>query len=94
MYPIEKFPDADALEAWLNLQPNPPESTDAILWLSHAIILQEKALKDGYVINIELVSHEDGAYSIFCSAILEDDSYYWWDPETDDIYYSLNVRHF
>jgi len=94
VYPAKRFPDADVLEAWLIEQPNFPQSTDAVLWYSHALQVQEKALEDGYIINAELYSEDDETYSVYCTAILEDGSYYWWDPETDNIYYWLDVKHF
>jgi len=94
VYPVKNFPNAEVLEAWLAEQPNPPKSVDAILWLFHALQLQEKALEDGYIINVEIISAHYRYYTVLCTAILEDNSYYYWDPETDEIYYWLNVTHF
>ncbi len=94
VYPVEKFPDAEALEAWLVAQANPPPSKDAILWLSHAIQLQEAALEDGYIINVEITSTDYRYYAVLCTAILEDNSYCYWDPETDEIYYWLTATQF
>jgi len=94
VYPPQRFSDAEALEAWLAGQPNGPVSTDAILWLSHGLQLQRAALEDGYIINVELITEDDIYYSVYCTAVLEDNSYYGWDPETDDIYYYLNVKQF
>jgi len=93
-YPPRRFRDASELEDWLSEQPNTPVSSDAILWLSHGLELQEKAAEDGYIISVELSSTGNNLYVTYCSAALQDNSYYFWDPETDEIYYWLDTRHF
>ena len=96
VYPAKNFRDGDALEAWLQKELNPPTTTDAIRWYAHGLQLQERALEDGYIISVILLDREGKGllYEVFCYAVLEDGSLYWWDPETDDIYYWLDVKHF
>jgi ElaB/YqjD/DUF883 family membrane-anchored ribosome-binding protein len=93
-YPPRRFRDVVELESWLDRQEIPPKSVDAILWLEHGLRLQNAALADGYIINVELFSEDDIYYTVWCTAILQDGSFYWWDPDTHDIYYWLDIRHF
>jgi len=93
-YPPRLFKDASELEAWLANQPNYPESADAVLWFNHARDLQKAAAEDGYIISADIWDHGNGEYTVWCSAVLQDHSYYWWNPETDEIYFAMDVRHF
>lgn len=94
-YPPRKFRDAAELEAWLNKQPVPPTATNATLWVDHGLKLQKAALEDGYVINVEIDEGEnEGYYVVTCTAMLEDNSYYWWDPDDHDLHYWINYKYF
>jgi hypothetical protein len=94
-YPPRLFEDSAELEAWLAGQPTPPEATDAVLWYEHARQLQKAAVEDGYIISADYIGPDsDGLYTIWCSAVLQDNSYYYWDPDTDSLYYGMDVKHF
>ena len=93
-YPPRRFNSNLELESWLDDQPNPPSSADAVLWLRHALDMQQAAADDGFLISADQWTDDGVYYQVWCSAVLEDGSYYWWDPDTDDIYYSLDVNHF
>ena len=95
VYPPRYFSSGVELQNWLaedNISDR--HSTDAVLWYANALELQERALRDGYIINAYIWDNLDGTYTVFCDAVTEDNSLYWWDPETDDIYYELDVKHF
>ena len=95
MYPPRNFGDVNELRNWLASQPDPPEARDPVEWLSHGCELQHKALEDGYIINVECTLSEDTMYyTILCTAILEDDSYYYWDPDNDNIQYWMDASYF
>ena len=95
-FPPRYFPSAVELQNWLaedNISDR--TSADAVLWYANARELQKRALEDGYIINAYIFESETpGYYNVYCDAVTEDDSLYWWDPETDDIYYELDVKHF
>ena len=95
VYPPRYFSSGTELQSWLaedNISDR--SSADAVVWYANAQELQKRALEDGYIINAFMWDNLDGTYSIYCDAVTEDDSLYWWDPETDDIYYELDVKHF
>jgi len=95
VYPPKNFPDAGALETWLSEQQNPPKAADAGLWYKHARDLQESAARDGYMISACISGPDDeGYYYVWCVAVLKDNSYYEWDPDTDEIYFLGDVRYF
>lgn len=95
IYPPRRFTDVVELETWLQKTPNSPESVDAILWFQHALEIQKLAAGDGFIISAYLEGpDEEGYYSVYCEAILQDHSLYIWDPDTDDIYYWGDVRDF
>jgi len=89
--PPKRFADVEALEAWLQNDVNPPTTTDYKLRYTHALQQQERALKDGYIISAAILSGEYGNL-VICSAVLEDNSLYWWTPEIDDLIYVFDVR--
>jgi len=94
-YPPRLFKDVSELEDWLVKQPNPPASQDAIMLFKHARDLQSAAAKDGYIISADFEGpDEEGLYYVWCSAVLEDYSYYYWDPDTDNISFLMDVRYF
>ena len=94
-YPPKLFKDSSELETWLAGQPDPPKAVDAVLWYRHALDLQAAAVKDGYLISAVITDEDkDGLYLVWCSACLKDGSLYLWDPETDDLHYWLDYRHF
>ena len=88
----QNFPNDSALLAWLISQQNPPEATNAHVWLNHARQLQAAALGDGYIINVSMTYDEETElYTVLCEAILDDGSWYYWDPDYDDLIYWLDV---
>jgi len=93
--PPRFFNDITELDKWIDTQPKPTnESSDAVQWLDRALEQQKAALNDGYIINVELWTDDAIYYSIDCAAMLQDGSYYWWDPDINEIYYWLDYRHF
>ncbi|HEY4711917.1 MAG TPA: hypothetical protein VIH69_04470 [Dehalococcoidia bacterium] len=95
VYPPGYFSSATELQNWLATDDiSDRSSADAVLWYANAQELQERALEDGYIINAYIWDNLDGTYSVYCDAVTEDNSLYWWDPETDNIYYALDVKHF
>jgi len=95
VYPPRYFPSGTELQNWLaddNMSDR--SSTDAGVWYANARELQQRALEDGYIISAGMFDNLDGTFSVWCSAVMEDDSLYWWDPDTDDITYWLDVIHF
>lgn len=95
VYPPGYFSSATELQNWLATDDiSDRSSVDAVLWYANAQELQKRALEDGYIINAYIWDNLDGTYNVYCDAVTEDNSLYWWDPETDDIYYALDVQHF
>ena len=94
--PPKRFADMNELEAWLLEQPTPSKSNNANSWYAHARQIQEAGLKDGYIIDAVIVPDyvDESKYVVNCYAVTEDHSLYWWDPETDEIYFWLDVRGF
>ena len=89
------FANIAELDTWIDAQPVPArESSDAVQWFDRALRLQERAMNDGYLINVELDSEDDETYSVFCTATLEDGSYCWWEPDTLEVAYWLDYAHF
>ena len=94
-YPPRRFSSRLELESWLGGQPNPSSSSDVIQLFRHALDLQQAAADDGFLISADYMGpFDDETYYVWCSAVLADGSYYWWNPDTDDIYYALNVNYF
>lgn len=94
-YPPRLFKDASELEFWLAEQPNPPKAKDAVILFKHARDLQKAAAEDGYIISASIDGpDEEGYYYVWCSAVLADHSYYQWDPDTDELYFGMDVRYF
>ena len=97
VYPPRYFSSATELQDWLAEDDiSQRSSADAVVWYANGLKLQRRALEDGYIINAYILESPDnpGYYNVYCDAVMEDDSLYWWDPETDDIYYWLDVKHF
>lgn len=95
LFPPRYFEDVTELDLWINSQPKPnSESSDAVQWLDRALGQQKVALNDGYIINVELWDTGSGYYYVDCTAMLQDGSYYFWDPDTNEIGYMLDYRHF
>jgi len=95
VYPPGYFSSSTELQNWLaddNISDR--SSVDAVLWYANAQELQQRALEGGYIINAYIWDNLDGTFSVYCDAVTEDNSLYWWDPETDDIHYELDVKHF
>ncbi len=93
-FPLRRFADSSELESWLAEQPDAPESTEAVLWLRHAYDLQEAAANDGFLISADYLEVSSGNYFVWCSAVTDDDSYYFWDPETDSLTYAIDITRF
>ena len=95
-YPPKAFSSRSALETWLAKDDisERDDTTFAAGWYSKALELQRRAAEDGYLISAEFVDNEDGTFLIWCSSVTEDSRYYWWDPETDELIFQLNVEAF
>jgi hypothetical protein len=95
VYPAKNFPDSTTLKNWVTSQPLPAPSSDAQLWYQSALELQRKAAKDGYLISASLEpASEEGYYRVFCYAVLDDGSLWYWDSETYNLYYWLDIKRF
>jgi len=96
VYPLKRFPSGEALQTWLWRDDisERGESSDAVVWLARALEQQRRAADDGYLISVEMTSHDEVYYTVLCTAITQDDGFWWWDPETDEAFYWLDIRHF
>lgn len=86
VYPPRDFSSLKELQDWLlaNDISNRPSSTTAESLYSKALTLQEDALKDGYIISVDIDSGERlDEYSIACVTIIDGDIWAW-DPEDDE----------
>lgn len=94
---LRYFKDGTELQLWLD-QDNISDrnSSDAVIWYASALELQKRAIKDGYIINAYIFedTENSGYFTVYCDAVTEDNSLYWWDPETDEVYYEMNIKHF
>ena len=95
-YPPRRFPNGEVLQTWLenNATAEKGESYDALVWLARALEQQEQAAKDGYIISIELTTDDDILYSVYSTAVVENNGFWWWDCEIGEAYYWLDVEHF
>ena len=88
VYPPRDFSSVEELENWLlendvSEQP-PPDIFDVEQMYSRALQIQADALKDGYIVSVDIdVISFDLAY-IACVAIIDGD-FWWWYPETDEL---------
>ena len=95
VYPPRYFSSGTELQNWLaddNMSDR--SSADAVVWYTNARELQKRALEDGHIINACIRDNLDGTFTVWCEAVTEDNSLYWWNPDTDDITYWLDVIHF
>jgi FtsZ-binding cell division protein ZapB len=87
VYPPRDFTSRTELENWLaqNTISERPDSTTAEDWISNGLALQDDALADGYIINMDYDYNSDAeTYMVYCTAVI--DGFIWfWDPEADDI---------
>ncbi|MHA1874014.1 MAG: hypothetical protein ACTSVB_07860 [Candidatus Heimdallarchaeaceae archaeon] len=94
---LRYFKDGVELQLWLD-QDNISDrnSSDAVIWYASALELQKRAIKDGYIINAYIFEDTENPeyFTVYCDAVTEDNSLYWWDPETDEVYYEMNIKYF
>jgi outer membrane murein-binding lipoprotein Lpp len=89
VYPPKEFASRTALEDWLlaNDVSEKPVTATYAAWYGRALEVQGDALADGYVISVDYdYDAQTDSYFVYCVAIINGDIYYW-DPETDDVYY-------
>ncbi len=88
VYPPRYFSSVTELQNWLAGDDiSDRASDDAVLVYQSALELQKRALQDGYIINANITTTgtTPAYYTIYCSAVTEEDSLYTWVPETDDV---------
>ena len=88
IYPPGDFPSRRALEDWLliNDVSTKPITSNAEAWIGRALEIQEDALKDGFIINVDYdYDEENEGFTVYCTTVING-YMWWWDPETDDIY--------
>jgi hypothetical protein len=56
-------------------------------WFANALELQEMAADAGYIISAELARNVHDTFTIWNSVITQEDKYYWWNPDTDELKY-------
>lgn len=88
VYPPRDFSSLAELQEWLlenDVSELPPVDIFEIEQIySRALQIQADALKDGYIISVDIdVLSYDIAY-IACVAIIDGD-FWWWYPETDEL---------
>ena len=94
VYPPRLFKDRAELLAWLAVDDiSAREATEfASGWFANALELQERAADAGYIISAELADNGDDTFTVWNSAVTQGDEYYWWNPETDELTYGLDVK--
>lgn len=87
LYPPRDFSSVQELKNWLvsnKVSELPPvDFSDAELNYSRALKLQADALKDGYIISVDIDVAPYGLAYIACVAIIDGD-FWWWYPDTDE----------
>jgi hypothetical protein len=87
VYPPRDFNSKTDLENWLaqNTVSEESDIDNAENWIGKVLAIQEDALLDGYIINIDYdYSSTNETYTVYCTTVI--DGFIWfWDPETDDI---------
>ncbi len=86
VYPPKDFSSLSELQDWLveNEVSERAPTTFAENWYSKALEIQEDALKDGYIISVDLdYAPEAELFYVACVTIINGDIWYW-DPETDE----------
>ena len=93
VYPPRDFNSRTELENWLaqNTVSEEPDVDNAEDWIGKALDIQEDALLDGYIINLDYdYDSTDDTYYVFCTTVI--DGFIWyWDPETDDVYQDTDL---
>lgn len=86
VYPPRDFSSKQELMVWLvsNDVSERAEVTTAENLYSKALEIQENALRDGYIVSVDLDSGEEpGVWYISCVTVIDGDIWAW-NPETDD----------
>jgi hypothetical protein len=62
-----------------------PGTTYAEEWYALALELQEEAMRDGYLVSVDLdYNAEDDTFTVSCVAVIDGDMWVW-DPEEDHV---------
>jgi len=77
------FTNRCEIEAWLSDVGKPTgASQDVEEWFVYAVYYQQKALEDGYIINVSYSIAEDGETVIVtCDVMTNDGNIYYFDPD-------------
>jgi hypothetical protein len=96
VYPLRLFKDRAELSAWLVVDDisNREAAEFAAGWFAYALELQERAADAGYIISAEFGENDDDTFNVWNSAVTQGDEYYWWNPDTDELTYQLDIRTF
>ena len=90
---LRDFSSYEELAQWLqaNDVSEMPVTDYANQWYNKALLVQEDALNDGYIVSAAYhYDTEMGTYSVYCLTIIDGDVWYW-DPETDEPYVDFNL---
>ena len=95
VYPPRRFKDRNEIEAWLrndDISQRPAASLAEGL-MSMALEQQARALADGYIVSADYYGpDEDYNFEIWVSAVTENLDYFWWNPESDEVYFVTNTN--
>jgi len=95
LYPAKLFKDRNELEEWLRNDDlsERPNTTTADAWYQRGLELQKRASTDGYIISTDFVENVDGSYSVWASAVTQNNYYYAWDPDGDELnpLFTMNI---
>jgi len=84
VYPPDDFSSRSELVDWLkanDVSEEPPASSVESVY-SRALKIQQDALKDGYIISVDIDELGEGSFLIACVAIIDGD--FWsWGPNSD-----------
>jgi len=92
VYPAKLFASKSELRDWLLADDISERETDnPIEVYQNALELQERALRDGYIINAEIILSGTTTtyYTIYCTALTQENSLYWWMPSNDYVEYMI-----
>lgn len=87
VYPPREFSSSTELGNWLQANDisEKPDTATVEMWYARALELQEDALKDGYIISVDVdPGSQEGEWYVSCVAVINGELWAW-DPESDDI---------
>ena len=87
VYPLKRFPNLNALRAWLDEQPITSFTRRNVQ------AMQEQAARDGYLVAACFMSFPGQSTTyIWVSAVLANGDIYWWEPDDHTLNYLENIN--